>query len=87
MAKTEIFKIRHKITGLFRMRGGGLPGRWSKQGHTWPNIGHVKLHLNLLRYDTTYPLPAECKNWEVVVLEVEESEAKKLEIESLWEGK
>lgn len=64
--------------------GGGIPGRWNKTGKAWPSIGHVKLHLNMLRYDTTQPLPAECKNWEVVVLEVEESEAQKLEIEGLW---
>lgn len=26
----------------------------------------------------------ECKNWEIVVFEIEESEAKKLEVAELW---
>ena len=66
MAVVTIYKIRHKKTGLYRMAGGGIPGRWSKSGKAWLNIGHVKAHLNLLRYDTKRPLPAECENWEVV---------------------
>lgn len=85
MAVVTLYKIRDKRTGLYRMRGGGLPGRWSKKGNAWPNIGHVKLHLNLLRYDTKHPLPDECKNWEIVVFEVEESEAKKMSVEELWQ--
>lgn len=84
MATVTIYKIRHKLTGLYRMRGGGIPGRWSKKGNAWPNLGHVKLHLNLLRYDTARPLPEECKNWEIVVFEIEESEAKKIEVSELW---
>ena len=86
MAKIKVFKIRHKVTGLYRMAGGGIPGSWNKTGKAWPNLGHVKLHLNMVRPcgGTDYPLPAECKNWEVVVLEIEESEAQKIEIEDLW---
>ena len=84
MAIVKVFKIRHKITGLYRMAGGGIPGSWNKTGKAWPNLGHVKLHLNLLRYDAKRTLPAACKNWEVVVLEIEESEAQKIEIEDLW---
>lgn len=84
MAKVTLYKIRHKVTGLYRMAGGGLPGRWSKTGKAWPSLGHVKLHLNLLRYDTKHPLPTEVKDWEVVVLEIEESEAQKIEVEDLW---
>lgn len=85
MAVVTIYKIRHKITGLYRMAGGGNPGRWNKTGKAWPSLGHVKLHLNLLRYDTKHPLPEECKNWEIVVFEVEEFEAKKMSVEELWQ--
>lgn len=86
MGTVTLYKIRHKVTGLYRMAGAGIPGRWGKTGKAWPSIGLVKLHLNLLRYDTKHPLPAECKNWEVVVLKVEESEALKMEIEELWQS-
>lgn len=85
MAKITLYKIRHKNTGLYRKRGGGNPGGWSKIGVAWPNIGHVKLHLNLLRPSTKDPLPAACKNWEVVVVEIEETEARTMEIEELWQ--
>lgn len=84
MATIKLYKIRHKVTGLYRMAGGGIPGRWSKTGKAWPTLGHVKLHLNLLRRDTSHPLPRECEKWEVVVLEVQESETQKVEIQDLW---
>lgn len=84
MSKITIYKIRHKVTGLYRMAGGGIPGRWSKTGKVWPTLGRVKLHLNLLRYDTTQPLPPECRNWEIVAFEVEESEANRIAISELW---
>lgn len=39
------YKIRNKNTGLFS-KGGQNP-RFTKNGKTWNNLGHVKTHLNL----------------------------------------
>ena len=79
---TTIYKIRHKETGLYRLRSYGLPGKWHKVGKAWVNLAHVKLHLNLLRGSPKEPLPEEVKNWEVVAFEIRESE--NLSIEELW---
>ena len=84
MAKIKLYKIRHKRTGEYRMAGGGIPGRWNKLGKAWPNIGHLKNHLNMLRYNTSEPLPSEVKNWEIVVVEVDTRECETIEIEDLW---
>lgn len=42
----RIFKVRSKATGLFS-KGGHGP-KWSKEGKTWNNIGHLKNHFRLL---------------------------------------
>lgn len=84
MTTVTFFKIRHKTTGLYRLAGGGMPGRWSKTGKAWPNVSYLKNHINMVRHWCTGELPPECKNWEVVIVEVEESEAQKIEIEDLW---
>ena len=84
MAKITVYKIRDKRNGLYRLAGGGLPGRWSKTGKAWPKLCHVKAHINLVRDWRTRKLPDECKHWEVVTIEVEESEAQRFEIDSLW---
>lgn len=80
MAKVTTYKIRHKLTGMYRKAGGA----WSKTGRVWANIGHVKNHLNCWRHGHSGALPADSVNWEVVVVEVEEIEAKKIEISELW---
>lgn len=51
------FKIRDRATGLYST-GGSTP-RWSKRGKVWTNIGHVKLHLQQLWRDESYPETAE----------------------------
>lgn len=38
-----MFKIRHKITGMFSS-GGAYP-KWSRKGKTWSSYGHVMQHL------------------------------------------
>lgn len=85
MAIVTLYKIRHKVTGLYRMAGGGIPGRWNKTGKAWPNMGHLKNHINMVRDWRTNELPDECKNWEVVIVQVEESVAQKMEIAELWQ--
>ena len=56
------FMIRDKETGLFRTK----KGTWTKNGHTWRTLGHVKSHLkgHGIR-DTNIAL----HGWEIVVLE------------------
>lgn len=74
MATVTAFKIRHKVTGLYRKAGGS----WSKVGKVWANIGHLKNHLNCHRGSTG--LPDDAVNWEVVVLEIQEAEAKTIPV-------
>lgn len=42
----EVFKIRHKETGLFSRGGTDSKNIWTKEGKSWSNIGHLKNHLN-----------------------------------------
>jgi hypothetical protein len=46
MATVTIYKIRHKITGLFS--SGGAHPRWTKKGKAWTNIGHIKTHFSMI---------------------------------------
>lgn len=85
MAIVTNYKIRHKVTGLYRMAGGWIPGRWNKTGKAWQNMGHLKNHINMVRDWRTGELPDECKNWEVVIVQVEESVAQKMEIAEIWQ--
>jgi hypothetical protein len=68
----KIYKIRHKITGLFS-RGGETP-YWSKKGKTWNSFGHLKAHLRAVsdyRYNTQNIKDLE--NWEIIEIEVTEN--------------
>lgn len=42
----EVYKIRHKETGLFSRGGTDARNIWTKEGKSWSNIGHLKNHLN-----------------------------------------
>lgn len=44
--KIKLYKIRHKITGLFS--SGGAHPRWTKKGKAWTNIGHIKTHFSMI---------------------------------------
>jgi hypothetical protein len=53
------FKIKDKLTGLYR-----LGNNWSKTGKSWSNIGHLKSHLKIYFKDFS-KIPI---NWEIVVM-------------------
>ncbi|WP_049739156.1 hypothetical protein [Brevibacillus reuszeri] len=42
----EVYKIKHKETGLFSRGGTDPRNLWTKEGKSWSNIGHLKNHLN-----------------------------------------
>ena len=69
MNKIFAYKIRHKLTGLYRNAGGV----WSKTGKTWSNLGHLKNRLNSHR-SRNGALEPDAVNWEVVTLEMIQSE-------------
>jgi len=50
MKSKKIYKLRHKKTGLYSPGGvnSKFKVRWSKNGKSWMEIGHVKNHLNLV---------------------------------------
>jgi len=55
----EMFKIRHKKTGMFS--NGGENPTWSKNGKTWEGIGPLRLHLRQFKHTDQ-----KLKDWEVV---------------------
>lgn len=60
-----IYKIRHKVTGLWSL-GGANGDRWNKKGKTWNGLGPLKNHLRLYITGGFYlnrPIPEE---WEVL---------------------
>jgi hypothetical protein len=68
----RIFRVRHKVTGLFRKAGSH--DAWGKEGKAWTKAGHVKAHLNLhKRYVRDpasrcgdYKYVPEVDDWEVL---------------------
>lgn len=80
LKKQQIYKIRHKETGLYS-RGGLATGNdlWSTVGKTWTNIGHVKNHLrhhmSRGKLNGTYPYDrAEIVSWEIKYEECESAD-------------
>lgn len=70
-----MYKIRHKVTGLYQMGGGG---NWSKHGKSWAAPGHLKLHLAHVRTEVSWynddwktKLEKEIKDWEIVEFTME----------------
>lgn len=60
----QLFRIRHKKTGLFKKAGSR---GWSKEGKAWTKAAHIKAHLNLLKhYGNGYRYPVEVDDWEVL---------------------
>lgn len=62
------YKVRDRKTGLFRT--SGLWAKWTKDGHTWSSIGHVKQHFSQFPADKI-----DWDNWEVVEYVYEPKEA------------
>ena len=60
-----MYKIRHKITGLYSM--GGREPTFHKKGKVWSGINHVRSHLTLVKNESLlYGEGDECdemKNW------------------------
>lgn len=90
---TTIYMIRHKATGLFKLGGTGNNkgiGTWSKKGKVWHGLGPVKLHLNLYKDWRTNEFPShvieEMKQWEVVAIQVVQTETNTFPIQSLLKG-
>jgi len=66
----KLYKIRHKVTGLFS-KGGGHPF-WTKKGKTWSTLGHLKRHIAGV-IDYRYHDLKDMVNWEVIEIEVSET--------------
>lgn len=66
----KIYKIRHKLTGLFST--GGSNPFWTKKGKTWSSIGHVKSHISGV-VDYGYRDKSDMVNWEIIEIEVSET--------------
>ena len=66
----KLYKIRHKITGLFSK--GGCNPFWTKKGKTWSTLSHLKRHINSV-IDYRYHKSADMQNWEVIEIEVSET--------------
>jgi len=69
--KKKIYKIRNKQTGLYS--NGGKKPKFSVNGKIWTQKNHLLLHLKIVDdIDKIY------KNCEIVVLEMVETEVKKI---------
>jgi len=73
-----VYKIRHKVTGLFST-GGSYPS-FREKGKTWSGTGQVRNHLAMhagkeSRYYSR-PKHHDFDNWEVVEIAIQESEMK-----------
>lgn len=66
----NLYKIRHKVTGLFS-KGGETPS-WSKKGKTWSSLGHLKRHISGV-VDSRYHYMKDMVNWEIIEIEVSET--------------
>jgi hypothetical protein len=68
----KIYKIRHKVTGLFSK--GGISPFWSKKGKTWNTFGHLKRHLRaVFEYRHNTQNVKDLENWEIIEIEVTEN--------------
>ena len=67
-----MFKIRHKITGLYS-RGGYEPV-FDKKGKVWRGINHVRSHITLIRDSprSYKKCKEDMKNWEIVEYQMKE---------------
>jgi len=72
-----MYKIRHKITGLYKRSGGY--DRWSKHGKVWAQKGHLKLHLSMC-----YPKLQELENWEVIEFVMGATEPKVYSVQEFY---
>lgn len=77
MAKTKkIYRIRHKITGMFSMGGesvhkNGTGYGWSKNGKIWTGLGPLRNHLNGYAKSS----PGRLDDWEVITYDLVETES------------
>jgi hypothetical protein len=68
----KLYKIRHKVTGLFS--AGGHSPSWTKKGKTWSSLGHLKNHINgVVEY--RYHKMKDMENWEILEIEISETQS------------
>lgn len=68
--KNQLYKIRHRETGLYST-GGQWPS-WTRSGKTWTTLGTLRSHLAQHLGDKRHRRATDMSQWQVVEIEVRE---------------
>lgn len=79
MADTNVYRIRHKPTGLFST--GGTGPRFTKKGKSWSCLAHVRLHLAQFKWSNGNGWAWPYKDCEVVTYGYVETGVVDIEVE------